>query len=91
MASRKTRSPTTGAMVEAEVVEIKNISDSAIRIELADGSLLRLKIDIAEVVRLNGEWDPDGYPRYSMKSGHLMSVLDSPENLRKGADKEPLQ
>ena len=84
MTTRKTRSPTTGKTVEAEVIEIKNISDSAIRIELADGTLLRLKIDIIEVVRFNDEWDPEGNPRYSVKSGNLMSLLDSPENLREG-------
>ena len=91
MTTRKMRSPTTGKTVEAEVIEIKNISDSAIRVELADGTVLRLKIDIIEVVRFNDEWDAEGHPRYSVKSGNLMAVLDSPENLREGAVKEPLQ
>ena len=91
MTTRKTRSPTTGNTVEAEVIEIKSISDSAIRIELADGSLLRLKVDIVEVARFNDEWDPEGHPRYSVKSGNLMSVLDSPDSLRMGAAKEPPQ
>ena len=76
MATRKAKSPTTGDMVDAEVIEVKKISDSAIRIELTDGSLLRFKVDIVEILRFKDEWDPEGHPRYGVKSGTLMSVLD---------------
>ena len=91
MATRKLKSPTTGETVEAEVIEIAEISNPPTRIVLADGSTLRLKSDIIEVTRFEGEWDLEGHPRYSVKSGNLMAVLDSPDHLKKGAAKEPLQ
>ena len=84
MATRRIRSPKSGKMVDAEVVEITEISDRPIVMTLADGTTLRLKTDVIEVVRFNGEWDPEGNPLYNVKSGSLMVVLESPENLRKG-------
>lgn len=91
MVTRRMRSPETGEIVNAEVIDIKNASDTAIQIELADGTVLRLKIDVIEVVRFEGEWDAEGHPRYSVKSGTAMAVMDSPENLRKGGGNRPLQ
>ena len=91
MVTRRMRSPTTGEMVDAEVIDIKNTSDTAIQIKLADDTVLRLKIDVIEVVRFEGEWDAEGHPRYTVKSGTSMAVLDSPEHLRKEGGNRPLQ
>lgn len=91
MVTRKMTSPTTGQEVDAEVVDIEKISDSVMRIELTDGTLLRMKIDVIEVVRFAGEWDKEGHPLYNVKSGNFMTVLDSPEHLKEGAAKKPLQ
>ena len=82
MATRKLLSPTTGQKVEAEVVAIERLEELPIMIHLADGSVLRLKVDIIEVCRYAGEWDKEGYPMYNVKSGTILAVLDSPEHLR---------
>ncbi len=83
MATRKLPSPTTGKLVDATVVEIEEIRDRPAIIYLADGSVLRLRVDVVEVTRFEGEWDRDGLPFYSVRSGNLLGILESPENLRK--------
>lgn len=91
MATRKLKSPTTGRIVEAEVVDIVDLRDPPIRLVLADGSTLRLRVDVIEVARFNGEWDPEGNPLYNVKSANIMAVLESAEHLRKGAKKNRIQ
>lgn len=83
MATRKLRSPTTGEIVEATVVEIEEITDRPAIIRLADGSVLRLKTDVVDVARYEGEWDKDGHPLYNVRSGSILAVLESPDNLKK--------
>ena len=84
MAKRKLPSPTTGEMVETTVIEINDVkNDKAATIHLADGTVLRLRVDIVEVSRFEGEWDPDGNPLYNIRSGNILAVLDSPDDLKK--------
>ena len=82
---RTIKNPTTGQEVEGEVVEIEEIIEKPIRIVLADGTELRLKTDVVEVVRVRGKWDQEGHPVYSVKTGNLLAVLDSPKRLRRAA------
>ena len=84
MATRKVKSPTTGETVDAEVVEIEDIKDPPIRISLADGTQLRLKTDVVEVLRFKEEWDNDGNPLYNVRSASFMAVLDAPDPLEEG-------
>jgi hypothetical protein len=91
MATRKLRSPTTGETVEADVVEIVELRDPPLRLVLADGTTLRLRVDVIEVARFNGEWDPEGHPLYNVKSANIMAVLESPEHMRKGAKGKRVQ
>jgi hypothetical protein len=48
-----------------------------------DGSVLRLKIVMTEVNRLEGEYDDEGQPVYAIKSVNAMSV-SAPKHLRRG-------
>ena len=83
MATRKISNPRTGQVVEAEVVNIAQLTDPPIRIVLEDGSELGLKTDIIEVSRIPDEWDNEGHPIYSLKSSNSMAVLDSPDELKR--------
>ena len=83
MATRKLRHPSSGKTVEADVVEILDITDPPVRISLEDGSELRMKLDVVEIVRLRQSWDNEGHPQYVVKSGTHMAVLDSPDHLKK--------
>ncbi len=83
MATRTLLSPTTGEPVEATVVDIEEIRERPLMISLADGSVLRLRVDVVEVARFNGEWDGDGHPLYNVRSGSILAVLESPAELKK--------
>jgi hypothetical protein len=48
-----------------------------------DGSVLRLKIVMTEVNRLEGEYDDHGQPVYAIKSVNAMRV-SAPKHLRRG-------
>ena len=82
MATRRAKHPKTGEIVDAVVVEIDEISDRPVKIILDDGSTLRLKTDVIEVVRFEGSWDEEGNPLYSVKSASFMTVLESSEQLK---------
>jgi hypothetical protein len=79
----------TGQEIDVEVVEITKRDDPPTVLELADGSRIRLRIDVLEVGRAQGLWDADGNPVYHVKSANTMAVLDASEALRRppaGAD-----
>ena len=80
---RIAKSPTTGKLVKVEVVDIKEIHDPPTLVTLSDGSTLRMRLDVIEVARFDGEWDPDGHPVYTVRSGKVTAVLESPERLRR--------
>ena len=83
MTIRRTKNPNTGETVEATVIEMTEINDPPVIIKLIDESVLRLKIDVVEVVRFDGEWDREGNPLYQIKSGTVLAVLESPDRLKK--------
>ena len=83
MATRKLPSPTTGKTVEATIIDIEEIRERPIVISLSDGTVLRLKVDVVEVVRFQDEWDRDGNPLYNVRSGNMLAILESPVNLQK--------
>ena len=67
MASRRITHPRTGKSIDAQAVDIAEIRESPVRVTLEDGSVLRLRIDVIEAIRVDGEWDADGHPLYQVK------------------------
>jgi hypothetical protein len=49
---------------------------------LDDGSVVKIKLVVTNVVRLEGEYDPNGLPVYLAQSTNVMAV-SAPDNLRK--------
>lgn len=47
-----------------------------------DGTVVRIKLVVTEILRLEGQYDPQGNPLYRMTSTNVMSV-SAPENLRR--------
>ena len=82
MTKRTVKNPTTGETVESEVVEVVEISDPPVLMVLADGSRLRMKLDVIEVTRVAGQWDAEGFPVYTVRSGKSLAVLEAPSHLR---------
>ena len=79
MTIRKLISP-TGEHVDAEVIEIEQITDRPILIKLSDGSTLRIRVDVIEVCRA---LDKEGNPMYNVNSSNFVSIVEFPEHLRK--------
>ncbi len=86
MAGRKVKidSPTTGEPVEATVVDVDDIKNRPIIINLSDGTLLNFRVDIVDAARIDGEWDSDGNPIYAIRSGTITTLIEVPDNLKKG-------
>ena len=51
---------------------------------LEDGSNIRMKAVVSEIVRLDGEYDAEGNPVYLVKSTNVL-VIKAPDNLKRGA------
>ena len=43
-----------------------------------DGTILRAKLSVAEVARVDGRWDDDGNPLYFVKSQTVITVAETP-------------
>jgi len=47
-----------------------------------DGTVIRLKAVVTEILRLDGQYDPEGNPAYIVKSSNVTSV-SAPDELRR--------
>lgn len=47
-----------------------------------DGSVIRLKVVVTDVMRVDGAYDPEGNPMYVTKSTNIMTV-STPEEIRR--------
>ena len=72
-----------GTLREAVDVGIEHSSEKWSEFTLDDGTILRAKIIVISVARVDGEWDQDGNPMYVTKSHNIVSVVESPEKLRR--------
>jgi hypothetical protein len=52
-----------------------------------DGTSIRMKAVVSEILRLSGEFDAEGNPIYLVKSTNVL-VIKAPDNLKKGAHKQ---
>jgi hypothetical protein len=47
-----------------------------------DGSVVRMKVVVTNILRIDGQYDPQGQPMYVVQSSPVVAV-SAPENLRK--------
>jgi hypothetical protein len=50
---------------------------------LEDGSVIRVKLTVMRVIRIDGEYDPEGNPLYVTQTAQVM-VVNAPDVLKKG-------
>ena len=81
MAKRSITDARTGKTITGEAIKIKEIKDPPIEMTLEDGSVLRLRMDIYEAVRIPGQYDPEGYPAYHVRHSGMLSVISAPPEL----------
>ena len=79
MSYRKKRPhPQTGALQSGTVLEITEASEPITRLKLEDGTLVRLKVSILEIVRMD-ERDENGNAVYDINV-NMTSTFVSPED-----------
>ena len=85
MKDQKTRvlDPVTNEFVEGVYIKAINIPDLSDTINLDDGTILDFKVSINRITRISNRWDIDGNPFYLVQSGNSITIVNSPEHLRK--------
>ena len=69
--------------MDAVDVPVKESTERWTEVQLEDGSVLRLKPSVLAAIRVDGQYDPEGNPAYSVKTQLQMIVISAPETLRK--------
>lgn len=70
-----------GKKVPGEVVDFEAPAENFNSYVLADGTTIKLKTVLLEVVRIIDEYGPSGDPVYAFTAQQIMNV-NSPENLK---------
>lgn len=71
-----------GRSVDAVSVKFKSIREEWNEYDLEDGSTIRMKTIVSDVVRVHDEYDAEKNPIYVVKSTNLV-VVSSPDNMKK--------
>ena len=71
-------------LVDAVEVPVSESTERWTEVKLEDGATLRLKPVVIGAVRLEGRYDPEGNPMYSLKVNQIMTITNVPDHLRKG-------
>jgi hypothetical protein len=71
-----------GKDVNALEVRFKSIHEDWNEYDLEDGSTVKMKTVVSEIVRLENEYDPEGNPVYNVKAGNLV-VIKAPDHLKR--------
>jgi hypothetical protein len=70
---------------EAEPVGFRASGEHFNEYLLDDGTVLRIKLVLTEVLRMSGLYDRYGNPAYIVRSSEVMAV-DAPDHLMEGGD-----
>ena len=84
MPEKKTKIQTPGGLVDAFEVAVSESTERWTEVRLEDGSVLRLKPVVIGAARVDGQFDPEGNPVYTIKVNQIMTVASAPDHLRKG-------
>jgi hypothetical protein len=68
---------------DGEEVDFDVIGEDWNTYQLKDGTVLKVKLVLAGVVRLNNKYDPLGNPVYMIKSTNVVRVMDVPGELKR--------
>lgn len=90
MSERKTTITLPNGTFSGDDVPVKETTERWTDIALEDGSTMRLKTNVLSVIRLDGQYDPEGNPLYVVKTNNVMVITNVPAHLRKGATSSKL-
>lgn len=71
-----------GEEVEGLEVRFKSVREDWNEYDLEDGSTIRVKLVVSDVIRLNDKYDQEDNPIYVVKSGNMV-IVKSPDHLKK--------
>ena len=71
-----------GKSVEATPVKFRNVREEWNEYDLEDGSAIRMKTIVSDVVRVPDEYDQENNPVYVVRSTNMV-VVNSPDHLKK--------
>ena len=71
-----------GKQVEATPVKFRNIREEWNEYDLEDGSTIRMKTIVSDVVCVPDEYDQENNPIYVVRSTNMV-VVNSPDHLKK--------
>ena len=74
-------SPVTQRQVDAEQIDFEAKAEPWTTHELADGTILRVRVILTGVMRIEGEYDQSGNPIYVVSSQTVIQA-NSPKKLR---------
>jgi hypothetical protein len=76
-------------LTDAVEVSVMESTERWSEVKLDDGTVLRLKPVVLAAVRVEGHYDPEGNPMYSLRVNQIMTVSSAPDHLRKGGSVAP--
>lgn len=82
MSRRKKVRDQFGRIVEGISVDVVESIERFSDVKLKDGTILKTKLSVLEAVRVDGEWDQEGNPSYVLRHNNVVSVVESPPELR---------
>ncbi|MFA5316979.1 MAG: hypothetical protein WC369_06135 [Dehalococcoidales bacterium] len=68
--------PYQGRQVEGKPVDFLTRKEDFNEYQLDDGKILRIKMIVTRIVRLDGETTPDGNPVYLIQSQNVVAPID---------------
>ena len=74
--------PYQGREVDADDVSFAILKEDWNRYQLHDGSELRLRLVVSDILRISNEYDAEGNPVYLVKSKNFTTVT-SPDELKR--------
>ncbi len=74
--------PYKGEEVDATEVEFQTRKEDWNEYQLMDGSVIKMKAVVGDIIRIEGKFDNEGNPVYVVRSNNVLMVR-SPDNLKR--------
>lgn len=80
---KKTVEYPPGTQVEGTDVAITESIERFNELKLEDGTILRMRTNVVEVIRLDEQWNENGDPVYVVKSSTTVTAVEVPQEFKK--------
>lgn len=72
-----------GKLMNGMEVPVEESTEKWSEIKLEDGTIIRIKQSVASVIRVDGQYDPEGNPLYIVKSAPAVAIVHVEERHRR--------